>query len=148
MKLFKFPCKCLDVTLGADSDNEGQTSDQPYKAGMDVMDWETRSQEHLCVKGGQRDGKGLGCGDDAGIEVHDVGVGVDLAKLHYDGLGGVGVEDELEVLDRGQLHAPPEVEAPAAQVVVPMRRLVAQLHALPSLPLLQPILPSLCAACS
>jgi hypothetical protein len=59
-----------------------------------------------------------------------------LAELHDDVLGGVGAEDELEILDGGQLHAAPEVEAPATQPLVPMRRLVAQLHALPPIPLL------------
>ena len=51
------------------------------------------------------------------------------ARLHGDGLGGVRGVDELEVLDAGQLDAPPEVEAPASQALVPVRRLVAQLHA-------------------
>ena len=59
-----------------------------------------------------------------------------LAELHDDVLGGVGAEDELEILDGGQLHAAPEVEAPATQPLIPMRRLVAQLHALPPIPLL------------
>lgn len=55
---------------------------------------------------------------------------VGLSHLHDDAFGGVGGADELEIFDRGQLHAAPEVEAPAAQVLVPVGGLVAQLHPL------------------
>lgn len=52
------------------------------------------------------------------------------ACLHDNGLGGVVGRNELEVLDGRQLYAAAEVEAPAAQALVPVRRLVAQLHAM------------------
>lgn len=52
------------------------------------------------------------------------------ACLHDNCLGGVGGCNELEVLDRCQLYAAAEVEAPAAQALIPVRRLVAQLHAM------------------
>ncbi len=29
MNVYKIPCRCLDVMLGADSGNQSQTSDQP-----------------------------------------------------------------------------------------------------------------------
>jgi hypothetical protein len=34
----KFVSECLDVMLGADSDDQSQTSDQPEVAGIDVID--------------------------------------------------------------------------------------------------------------
>jgi hypothetical protein len=34
----KFLLECLDVMLGADSDDQSQTSDQPEVAGIDVND--------------------------------------------------------------------------------------------------------------
>ena len=51
------------------------------------------------------------------------------ARLHDDGLLGVAGRNELEVLHTGQLHAAAEVEAPAVQALIPVRRLVQQLHA-------------------
>ena len=34
----KFLCECMDVVLGADSDDQSQTSDQPWVAGKGVID--------------------------------------------------------------------------------------------------------------
>ena len=34
----KFVSECLNVMLGADSDDQSQTSDQPEVAGIDVND--------------------------------------------------------------------------------------------------------------
>ena len=34
----KVLCECLDVVLGADSDDQSQTSEQPWVAGKGVID--------------------------------------------------------------------------------------------------------------
>ena len=49
------------------------------------------------------------------------------ADLHDNGFVGIISFDQLKVLDRSQLDSSPEVQAPASQGIVPMRRFISEL---------------------